>query len=92
MTDGLGGVGDLAKGANDVLSDGAHYLRLHVLEPLELFPFFFLPPFFFLAPQPELESLMESAAFWAGAFFFFDFFLVGGGRFLVSFCRGTTSR
>ena len=80
VPDGLGGVGDPVEGPDNVRSDGVHYLRLPVLEPLELFPVFCFPPFLFLALRPELESLSEAAAFWAGAFFS-EFFLVRGVDF-----------
>jgi len=81
---GLGGIGDPVEGPDNVRSDGVHYLRLPVLEPLEFFPVFCFPPFLFLALRPELESLAEAAAFWAGAFFS-EFFLVRGVDFAFLF-------
>ena len=81
---GLGGIGDPVEGPDNVRSDGVHYLRLPVLEPLEFFPVFCFPPFLFLALRPELESLSEAAAFWAGAFFS-EFFLVRGVDFAFLF-------
>ena len=78
MSDRLVRIGYPAKCADNAVLDGAHYLRLPVFDPLELFLLFCFPPFFFVAEGPVSESLAESAAFWAGAFLaVFRFFVRG---------------